>query len=461
MPDSGQEQDRTATLANELIGLDADDLTSDDHNQLGRLLLDHLGCVYRGASLPWGAAMRDWAKPYDGSGKAVVIGAGLSVQPPVAALVNGAAAHGLELDDTHDESVTHPGAVVIAAALAVGAQAGSSGRDVLAAIVAGYEAIGRVGAATGAAELIERGFHPTALFGCFGSAVTAARLMGLNADQLVRAWGLALSMTGGSMQFSQDPEGTTVKRLHGGYSAHHGALAAELARAGMAGPAQAFDGRYGLLALYGETPAIGRLDGNPDGVREIHRISFKPYPCCRLFHSTLDALAEVTDDYRIQPEDIAAIDVGGPAILVTQHMLRRPTSVMAAQYALPFTLATAFYHGPRATEGFAPEAQTDPRILDLADRVTSHPDDAFEAAFPAHFGSSVSLTTRTGERREVRVLDSLGTPANPLDRAQLIDKFDAMVAPVGRGPNGREAADLVDTVVHMKTLDPLLAPFAT
>ena len=184
----------------------------------------------------------------------------------------------LEFDDTHDESLSHPGAPVIATALAAGTATGAAGEAVIAAIIAGYEVMARAGMAAGAADVIEHGFHPTALFGGFGAATAAAKLYGLDATEMVQAWGLVLSAAGGSMQFSQDASGTTVKRLHAGYGAQHGTMAAEHARLGIAGPAQAFDGRYGLCALFGLNPQPELLEREAGGPFQIHRISLKPYP---------------------------------------------------------------------------------------------------------------------------------------------------------------------------------------
>ncbi len=451
--------DRTLDLARETLAFTHAALSETDRAQLGRLILDHLACVYRGSSLTWSRALADWAAPYDGSGRAAIIGGGRHVAPPIAALVNATAAHGLELDDTHDESVSHPGAVVIGAALAVAQQRGLGGAALLPAIAAGYEVIGRVGAATGAATIIEDGFHPTALFGSFGAAAATAHLMGLSAETLSRAFGLALSMAGGSMQFAEDALATSVKRLHGGYSAHHGVLAAELASAGLAGPSRAFDGRYGLCQLYGAAPDLDRLVRRSGAPLEIHRISFKPYPCCRLFHSTIDALEQATDGFTLDPARIRRINVGGPSIMATQHMQRRPRSVMAAQYSLPHTLAAALLHGPRAVEGFSESAMADVKLHALADLVEAEADSEMEAAFPAHFGSTLMLEVEGAPIRRVKVLDSLGTPARPMTRDALIAKFDQLVAPTGLALGGAVIAETIDHLGAASTLDELLEPF--
>jgi 2-methylcitrate dehydratase PrpD len=266
-------------------------------------------------------------------------------------------------------------------------------------------------------------------------------------------------MAGGSMQFSQESEGTTVKRLHGGYAALHGMLAAEHASLGIAGPVQALDGRYGLLANFGHEQAPERLlEAHRDGP-EIHRISFKPYPCCRLFHSTLDALATVTDGFSLNASQIKRMRVGGPEILVSQHMLKRPISEMAAQYSLPFTLGAALVFGPRSVEGFMAEALGDARILGLADRVEAELDPTMEAAFPAHFGSWLELQLADGSVRRAEVLDSLGTPACPMDRAALADKFDQLIGPTGASFSGTEIAERLAGFHELETLDEFLQPF--
>ena len=451
------ENRRSLALAEELLAVGDAPLGERDLKQIRNLILDHLGCCYAGSLLAWGRRMHEWAAPHAGSGNAPLLASQTRLAPGLAAFVNATAAHGMELDDTHDESVSHPGAAVIASSLALAAHHGLGGERLAAAIYAGYEAVGRVGAATNAAETIELGFHPTSLFVGFGAAAAAAVLLDLRPRELARGWGLVLSMAGGSMQFSQEPEGTTVKRLHGGYAALHGVMGAEHAGLGIAGPEQALEGRYGLISNFGAKSDPERLNRpHPDGP-EIHRISYKPYPCCRLFHSTLDALAEVTDNFILDPEAIESIVVGGPDIMVTQHMLRRPTSEMAAQYSLPFTLGAALYHGPRSVAGFMGDALNDRRTLAIADRVEAVADEAMQAAFPSHFGSWLELRSN-GRTRRADVLDSLGTPANPMQREDLVAKFDGLTAG-DNGINGAEIAAMLDELQQKRLIDTLLAPF--
>src|SRR5499427_11017609 len=167
---------------------------------------------------------------------------------------------------------------------------------------------------------VQDGYHPTAPFGGFGAAAAAALLLKLDEHGLARAWGHVLSLTGGSMQFSDEPEGTTVKRLHAGYAAQNGVLAAELAARGVSAPARALDGKYGFLALYAKRPRPDALSVKADVPLQIHRVSIKPYSCCRLFHSLIDGLREVSGGFKLPYEAITRIDVSGPDCMLDHHM---------------------------------------------------------------------------------------------------------------------------------------------
>ncbi len=417
---------KTRDLANRAMTLFREPLTEEVAGQAKTLILDHLGVCLRGVKLPWGEGVARHAARHAGSGKALVVANGVRTAPAIAAMANATAAHGLEMDDTHDASISHPGAVVIAAALAIGHERGCSGDEMLRAIVAGYEVVARLGIATGARDIIAHGFHPTALFCGFGAAAAGALLMGFDEERLTRGWGLLLSTAGGSMQFSEDPRGTTVKRLHAGYGAHNGLLACELVVLGFDGPEDAFAGRYGLCRIFGRDPQLDQLSV-PDGeAPEILNISIKPYPCCRLFHSTLDALSEVTDGYTLEPGHIESVRVGGPEIVVTQHMVRRPASVMAAQYNLPHIIAAALLHGPTAYEGYELDKLADPEILAISDRVNAEFSPEMEELFPARCGTWVEITVRDGSTRRAEVIDSLGTPRRPMGWDDVLAKTMAL-----------------------------------
>jgi 2-methylcitrate dehydratase PrpD len=427
------EQNLSLGFAREILAIGRGRLNPADRNQVRYLLFDCLGVSRVGATLAWTKAMTEWAGRFAGSGKAPIVGTGLEVAPSIAALINGTAAHGYELDDTHDASMSHPGAVVIPAATAVAAEIGTSADELMAAIASGYEAMTRIGMAAHAHQVIQDGYHPTALFGGFGAAAAAACLLNLDEHGLARAWGHVLSLAGGSMQFSDEPEGTTVKRLHAGYAAQNGVLAAELAQRGISAPARALDGKYGFLALYAKSPRPDALSVKADVPLQIHRISIKPYSCCRLFHSLIDGLREVSDGFKLPYKAIKRIEVSGPGCMLDHHMMRRPTSVMAAQYSMPFIVGATLAYGPHRFDAYRQDRLSDARILGIVDKVEGAADAEIEAQFPTHMGTAVAIWLSDGSVRTARVMDSRGTPVKPLSLDELTGKAQGLMHDVDPG----------------------------
>lgn len=432
--------DLSSEFASRMTGIRGTDLATKDFEQVARLLFDYAGCAYSGSQQSSAVALRRWAKPYDGAGKSGVIGGGMRVPAPIAALVNGATAHSYELDDTHDSTLSHPASVIISAVLAVAAERNSTGPDIAAAIVAGYEAMARVGLAANAGEVIEFGFHPTAVFGGFGAATASASLKGAPCETLLSAWGHALSMAAGSMQFSDETSGTAIKRVHAGYGAQQGVLAVELAEAGIEAPLRALDGKYGFLKLYARDPRPALLNQDSQNFA-IHNISFKPYACCRQFHSIIDGLQEATDNFA--KTDIRSITVRGPRVLLDQHMLRRPTSSMAAQYSLPFVVGATMEFGPANYGAFAANNLGNSAILRWADMVQVEFDPELQAQYPDHFGSEVETVFKDGRTRRERVLDSRGTPVRPFTWQHLREKAENLTA----GCNPPLALDRLEEIV--------------
>ena len=417
-------------LAEEVVGFGADRLSSEDHEQLKRLLIDYAAVTLCGSVQPWGRTLTEWAGAHGADGKVLLIGSGKRAGANAAAMVNGTSAHGYELDDTHDKSMSHPGAVVITAALAAGTEMGSSGKDLLSAIVMGYEVMTRVGMAANSLGVISRGFHPTATFGVFGAAAAAGKMYGLDASSMAQAWGIALSMSSGACQFAFEPKGTMVKRMHAGIPAHNGIIAAQLARLGLAAPVQALEGNYGFFKLFGVDADPSLLTKAADAPFEIHDISMKPYSCCRKFHSLIDALEQVTDGFSIPVEEIEGITVRAPNTAIESHMMRRPDSVMAAQYSMPYIVGATLAYGPRRYDAYGSDHHEDQKILSIVDQVQAQPDAELNSLVPAKMATSVELNLRGGSSRQAKVLDSLGTPVRPMSTIEVESKAQALLAPI-------------------------------
>src|SRR5215510_9640225 len=249
-----------AELAAWTTSLRFDDLPADVVAATKARVLDVIGLSLAGADTPFGRSVRDAAVAMSSSGPCRVLGTGESLNVTMAAFTNGALSQALEFDDTHNESIVHMSSPAVAAALALGEVTKVSGRETILAIAIGNEISCRVGSVS-SGELHKRGFHPTGLFATFGSAYLAGRLLRLDADAMARAAGIAGSFASGLLECWVD--GTQTKFLHPGWSAQSGIAAAMLARAGTTGPAEVFEGRWGLYATHlqddGALRNFGRL----------------------------------------------------------------------------------------------------------------------------------------------------------------------------------------------------------
>ena len=254
----------TATLAAYVADLKFEDIPGEVLERAKVLTLDFLGSAIRARrdaeSTPSLLKMLE-ALALDGQGESTVFGDTKTWTPAVAALLNGALGHSLDFDDTHADSSLHASAPVVPAAFAVGEMVGASGRDVLTAIVAGYEVCCRLGNALDPTSHYARGFHPTATAGTYGAAAAAAKLFGLSKEQIIAAFGVSGSQAAGSLQFLVN--GAWNKRYQVGAAAMNGVIAATLARNDFVGATESIEGKHGLLVGYSDNAASGQGGRRP------------------------------------------------------------------------------------------------------------------------------------------------------------------------------------------------------
>ncbi|MFG3618630.1 MmgE/PrpD family protein [Nocardia sp. NPDC047654] len=437
----------TAEIARHVVAVAETPPQPRDAEALRRLLLDNFIVSLWGTTRPVVTELADWTARFAGTGDSHVLGREWTTDPSIAALVHGTAAHAFELDDTHNATASHPGSVIMAVALAVAAESGApvSREQFFQAITAGYETMALLGEAAGGMRVVHRGFHPTSLLGTYGGATTALVLRALRAGERVdpvvveTAWGHALSQPSGSMQFSAEPEGGEVKRVHAGLGAHNAIRAADFAALpAVTAPRLALEGVYGLAACFGGEPTAVRTDRG----LAIHQISLKPYSCCRLFHSTIEALRVVTDAFTVPADEIRDVLVTGPRLIAEQHLTRADSS-MTAQYSCPFVVAATIVHGPERYDAYTEENLRDPAVLDVVERVRFEVDEVMEAEFyPQHFATAVRVELSDGSIRTTQVVDSVGTSEHPMSVEQIIGKA-AGLAGAGADGCGARLADVI------------------
>jgi len=350
-----------------------DAVPADVRERVRLWVLDALGLVLAGSTIPAGRAILEIVRHQGGRPEATVVGLGDRAPAVWAAFAHGAFAHGLDFDDTFPGSLVHPGSLVVPAALAVAESVSADGGALGAAVAAGYEVAARLGAPAGSA-FHARGFQATSVVGPLVAALVAGKLYRLSPRTTAEAMGLAGSMAGGLLEFLSD--GSWAKRVHPGWAAHGGIVAAQLAAAGVPGPPSVLEGRYGLYAAFlgtGTADLGSVLDGLGVAWRA-REARAKLYPCAHVIHPFLDAARAVTG------RDADALDVEAvvchvepwqvPLVCEPRAEKIAPRSEYQARASLPYCLAAALVDGRVDMETFAPAAIARPDFLAMAARVT-------------------------------------------------------------------------------------------
>jgi 2-methylcitrate dehydratase PrpD len=408
-------------LAEFIASLRYEDLPAEVVSAARRHILDAVGVSLAAAARGEASGLVDMTRSWAGARESTIIGHEFGAPAPFAALANGTLAHALDFDDTHVESVVHPSAVVMPAAFAVGEEVGARGAEMLAAAVAGYEVAGRVGAAAPGRFQV-RGFDTTGVVGTFAAAAVAAKLWGLSAEETTHALGIAGSQSSGV--FAYLSAGSETKRLHAGWAAHGGVIAADLARRGLTGPPTVFEGPHGLFdaLLHGEDVDRARLVRGLGAEWETTRIAIKPYPASHFVHAFMDAAARAGVKWADIDEVICAVAPATVGIVCEPRAAKlHPPTTQAAQYSLPFAVASAIVGGRESLELFGEDARTDRRVLTLAERIHYETDPTLP--FPKTFGGRMKIVTRGGRVLELDETVNRGHPDRPLTEQELTDKF--------------------------------------
>jgi len=422
-------------------------------------LLDSLACGLFGTVQPWSIIIADEMIADGSRGHATILGRRQTVSAPAAALCNGTATHGFELDDILDRTVGHPGAIVIPAALAVAEEVNAPGEQLLLGIFAGYEAMNRVGLAVGL-QPTKQGFHKTSIFGPVAAAIAAGIVMDLTLEQLTAAVGLACSTASGIKSFSAGTGGGMMKRLHAGRSAESGVRMAQLAARNFTAPPTALDGHFGLLQVFGGSGADAHELTRDLGARwAMERIFVKLHPCCGWVQSTIDAATQLRGATPIDPGAVQHVKIGVSTYVTKNNGAVTPPDTMGAQYSLPYCAALALTADADDFSMYEGQALNDPARRALAQRVELTVDPEAEALYPHHSAVRFELTLRTGERRAVFMVDPKGAADNPCTDEELVGKFSRLSSRVVRPDIVsalRKAISTADTAKSARELTALL-----
>ena len=424
----------TSQISQRCHDLSYRDLSSDLIDRVKYLYLDYIGVAARGALSDSSLPIHEIISKVDNTRNgAVVIGTAMQPGPPYAALANGMAAHSLELDDVVNEASLHPGVAIMPAAMAAAQMAGSSGRDFITAVVAGYEVAVKLGIALGPAAHYARGFHPTGTCGTLAAAVSAAKLLSLDQKSMTNALGIAGSQAAGLMEFLND--GAFTKRLHPGWAAHSGLMAALLAGEKFSGPATVIEGRFGFLHAYSPQPVADKILKTWGQPYEVMRTSIKPHSCCRYKQGPIDGILKIMRQHQLKAGDIEKVTLGilkaGFALVAEPvEKKRNPASIVDAQFSMPFGAAVAMLYGKATLDEYTLENIKKPEIKALMDKTVCVINPELEKEYPKKWPALATITTQSGQKYSAEIEYPKGDPENPLTWEELIQKFKNLVSPV-------------------------------
>ena len=416
----------TRAIAEFAVGLRYEDLPPDVIAMAKRCILDSFGCGVFGAQTPWtqavtrvvsflGQAQR--ASAWGQKGKADVLGA---------SFINGTSAQGYELDDCHDQSMSHYGAGVIPSVMACSEDFGDvSGKDMILAVVAGFELGTRIGN-TVSPSAFHTGFHPCGLTSTFGSAAAIGKLIGLDTDKYVSALGLAGSQAAGLMaaQF-----GAMAKRFHSGKASQNGIIAAYCAREGLTGVRDVLEAEYGgFCSSYSREYDLSRATKGLGSDWEILRNGFKRYSSLASSQATAECLRILREQHDLRGENVAKVDVGTTNMVFVHcgwpYKPMNPPETIAAQMNLPFVGAVMLLEGNVFIDQFQDRKLTDPAIIDLANRINVTVDPELDALGPDEMRAvRVTVTMTDGKQYKHSLLYRPGHFKNPIPDAALKAKF--------------------------------------
>ncbi|HEV8654225.1 MAG TPA: MmgE/PrpD family protein [Candidatus Limnocylindria bacterium] len=433
----------TQQLAAFCAGLRWATIPNDARERTKELVLDHVGVAIRGSATESARAARRYVARASPSGRSSLLGVDARSTASWAALANGVAAHSIEMDDVTTESSLHPGVAVIPASLALAEERGVSPTAFLEAVVVGYEVTMRVGNALGGANAYGRGFHPTGVAGAFGAAAAAARVLGLDADGITCAMGIAGTMASGSLEYLAD--GAWTKRLNPGWAGHAGIVAAELAAEGFTGPASAIEGKHGALHSFTDDPKPERLLADLGSPLQVMRVSIKPYGCCRYNHGLIDAVLQLRREHGLTPDSVASMTLhvlSAGAALVADPIERKrdPRNVVDAQFSAPYAAAVALVRGAAGLREFDAATIADPAVRGLMTRIDCVRDPGLDALYPQIWPAAVTVRLQDGRTLEARITHALGEPENPVPRPALVDRFVELTSHAMDEPAARARA---------------------
>lgn len=392
-------------------------------------IMDTLGAALAGAA-HWEYRENFLAacRGFGGGDTAVFTGGKKEFPLPRAAMINATFAHVIELDDGHKNAGVHCGAAVVPTALTLGNALGSSGEEIITAVVIGYDLVYRL-ASNMAPYQIQKGFHPSGNDDTIGCMAVAGKLLGLTEEQLENGLGLSALYASGLMEATVT--GQASKCIQVGNAAYNGISAAYYAQQNMVGSISAFEGKTGFFRAKSQ-------DVDPEKVCEGLGETFligdtysKMYPTARHSQPAIEAVLDLVEEHGFDWPQVEQVFVGTHQVAYDMTgIIKTPRNSGEAKFSLPYGVALALHEHCFGTGHLEDKYTQDPINQQLAQLVSVEVDPEVQALYPKRRGARVKVSLKDGTVYEKELYDLKGSPGNPIGWTELEKKFRANVTGV-------------------------------
>ena len=442
----------TNKLADSIVQLEYRRFSKEVIEKAKQCLVDTLGTAISGSLTTEAKVARRIAQKLNPKQEATLISGSGKVGVLEAAMANGIMSHVLELDDGNRYAQGHPGVVTIPAVLALAEKKSMKGRDIIPAIVAGYEVFGRVGAA-GNPSHFNRGFYTTGTCGTFAAAAAAGRLLRLNQSQMVSALGIAGSQAAGLFAFMGD--GSMTKTLQAGKAAQNGILSALLAQEGFTGPAYILEDKRGFFKACADSFNSDRVLEGLGERFEIMTTYVKYHASCRHSHAPIDALLDIRARAPLNPWEIEKVFIHTYTIAAKLIDGKDVTTPISGKMSLPYSAAVAILHGQVGLDEFGPKVLNDPAVRCLMEKVEVYADPELDKLVPDHRGARAEILLKNGRKLTSTIIDPKGEPENPGTASDIYNKFWLLAGSIFNNAKVQKILDKIKNLERVKDISEL------
>jgi len=437
----------TMRFAEHVAALTYDKIPQDVVAKAKLILRDGVGNELAASAISEPAnAMVTLVKEWGGAPQSTIIGHGMKVPTPNAALVNAMMGHGIELDDAHGSGLIKAGSVLVPSAFAIAELSGASGKDVITGVVAGYDVAVRIAKAINPGHR-QRGYHTTGTVSAIGAAAMGAKLLGCNAEQIAWAIGLACMQSAGIQSYLDDP--CMAKPFSPGKAGFNGTLAAIMASRGFSGPKKVLESREGFFNAFTDSVRLEDLKDNLGEHFAIMEVGFKPHAACRYAHGPIDLAQEAYHQDGVRLSDVDRIVVKMSELAIRQASKPVVTNLNAAMGSTQFSLALSLAAGNNGLKEYW-EGYKDRSVHDGMNKVELQAEPAYGLGGRQ---SVIEITLKDGRKVTRSSQEPKGEPTNPLTVAELEAKFLAMTTMVIDEKQARKVSDLVMSLERQPKAD--------